>query len=440
MTAFRFNVVIWLAGTLVSLYVIQGILFPYVGWRPTSVWGWIYAWSSIMWAIPLLSGGLGLIGMLAYKAPPESNKHQQPIPNLVSWRIVSRGTNMEALRSTIHRCRAEMAATPLFPYVIEVVTDTKCDLGEISSDLRHIVVPMKYQTSKGSLYKARALQYAVENSPLAAEAWIIHLDEETQPTVSGIQGIAEFIREEEASGELRIGQGALLYHRTWRKHFFMTMADMVRTGDDFGRFYVQHKIGLPVFGLHGSYILCRNDVESEVGFDFGPKGSITEDAFWALIQMQNGRRIRWCHGYLEEQSTQGPMDFMRQRKRWYLGLILVSFFAPVKWRYRFLLAFNTVLWTFTPFALLYTYVHLIFGSVVWGPLGFVANLGFSCYVLLYAMGLRANMDEHRIRRPLHRLGLYLTLVSLFPVFSVFEGGGVGMGVLRPSFGFHVVKK
>ena len=207
------------------------------------------------------------------------------------------------------------------------------------------------------------------------------------------------IAEEEASGELRIGQGALLYHRQWRRFPFLTLADNVRTGDDFARFHFQHRVGVTLFGLHGSYIVCRTDIEKSIGFDFGPQGSITEDAFWALEAMQDGRRARWVEGYLEEQSTQSVTDFIKQRRRWWQGLARVSIYAPVKLRYRLFLGFNTLTWAFAPIGLLYTYAHFFWGFEVRPWIQWGANLAFASFHVLYLIGLKTNLDEHGIVDP-----------------------------------------
>src|ERR1700685_4455717 len=109
-----------------------------------------------------------------------------------------------------------MAKTPLAPYVIEVGIDECRDVALLpveDADVRIIVVPCEYVTPNNSRFKARALHYALLNSQISGTAWIVHLDEETQPTQSAIKGICKFICQEEASGRLRIGQGALLYHR-----------------------------------------------------------------------------------------------------------------------------------------------------------------------------------------------------------------------------------
>ncbi len=334
-----------------------------------------------------------------------------------------------------------MTKLPLFKYVIEVVTDTKnIKFLPPNYDIRYITVPSDYRTSNNTLYKARALHYATLNSTLPDDAWIVHLDEETQPTPSGIKGIAAMISEEEKSGELRIGQGAILYHRKWQKHPFLTLADNVRTGDDFARFHLQHRIGITIFGLHGSYIVVRNDIEKAIGFDLGPKGSITEDAFWALMAMERGHRCRWVEGYLEEQSTQSVEDFVKQRRRWYQGLAKVAIHAPVDIKWRISLGINTLLWTVAPFAIMYTVVHLFYGVEINPVIRFLANFSFATFGTLYLIGLKANLDEYGVTNIFTRIKWYLAQIIFLPAFSFMEGVGVLMAVFKPSPGFHVVKK
>jgi egghead protein (zeste-white 4 protein) len=335
--------------------------------------------------------------------------------------------------------RRELRQLPLFPYVIEVVTDLPVDLGG-GSDLAHYVVPQAYRTPRGALYKARALEYAVEQSQLPDDAWVMHLDEESHITASLVVGIRQAIEEEEASGAYRIGQGTILYHRDLEGRLLLTLADSVRTGDDLGRFHLQHRLGLTIFGLHGSFILVRNSVEREVGFDFGPEGSITEDSFWALRQMQQGRQCRWVDGYLAEQTPRSLLDFVRQRRRWFVGLVKVSLDAPVAFRWRLGLAVSTAVWSVSWLGIIYLYVNLFTGYRVPVAVHAAGNFAFAVYIMTYVLGLKLNLDNLPPVGRVRAAGLYAAQVLLIPVFALFEALGVIYALVRPEFGFHVIRK
>jgi egghead protein (zeste-white 4 protein) len=337
-----------------------------------------------------------------------------------------------------------MAQTPMAPYVIEVVVDYGDNillLPQHDKDVRVIIVPKDYRTPNNSRFKARALHYALWHSSISDRAWIVHLDEETQPTSSAIKGICNFIRQEELSQELRIGQGGLIYHREWERHPFLTLADTGRTGDDFARFYFQHRLGVTLFGLHGSFIVVRNDVEKAIGgFDFGPQGDITEDAFWAVKAMEKGLRCAWVEGYLEEQSCMSFLDFLRQRRRWFQGLIKVALHAPVKLRWRFCLGLSTTLWGLAPFAMLFTFANLFHNVGINPIIRILASYSFATFAALYITGLKANMDEHGVRGWGRRTLMTLVVFSLLPVFAAMEGLGVLWAMVSPVKGFQVVKK
>jgi len=399
----------------------------------------VWTCTGLLWLAPLPASVFNLVGLFCYR-PSRNRQRAAAIPQVVCWRIVSKGTNTEALAATIRRCRTEMRAAPLFRYVIEVVTDVENPLLPRGPDVAYLVVPEWYQTSKGSRFKARALQYALEHSPLADDAWLVHLDEESQPVPSGIRGIARMIAEEEATGRLRIGQGAIVYHRKWKQHPFLTLADMPRTGDDLGRFYLAYRSGVTLFGMHGSFIVVRNDVEKAVGFDFGPVGSMTEDAYWALCAMELGYRCRWVDGFLEEQSTQGIMDFLKQRRRWFQGIVKVCLHAPTKLRWRVTFGVSTLLWALAPLGMAYTLAHLVVGGGVGPAVKVLADVALAGCVTIQFVGLQVNLDEHGIiERPRRFLWYALSLLSI-PAAGLLEAASVAYAIIRPSSGFHVVEK
>lgn len=364
------------------------------------------------------------------------------MPILVCFRIVSRGQNAAVLHETVENIREQMGRLRLFPYRIEVVTDIAVDL-PLGDDLVPLVVPATFRPRRGALFKARALEYARRRSDLAGNSWILHLDEESRITPSLIAGVRSAVLEEEQSGRFRIGQGAILYHRNLRRNPILTLADSLRTGDDLGRFHLQHRLGITLFGLHGSFILVRNSVEQQSTFDVGPGGSITEDAWWALVQMERGRRCRWVDGYVVEQSPETIRDFIKQRRRWYVGLVKCVLHAPTRLRFRLPLGITLFLWSVSWIGVLAMYLDLVAGQSTLPAVRIVGNLSFAGYITSYIFGLKINLDNlgrHRWwTRPL-RLPLYAAQIALIPFFSIIEALGVIYALLSPDSGFHIITK
>lgn len=436
----RIRVVVFFLGNILLFYGLQHLLWTNTG-QPVSWYDQVWSWFSLLWlaAVPVCI--MVFVGLLMYRHPTRLDEVHSVMRTVV-FRIVTRGDNVDALIRTVRRIQHEMRHTPLFPYVIEVVTDSHpILLTPPSNDVRYIVVPKNYYTKQGTRFKARALEYALWHSVCVDTDWIVHLDEETQPTTSGIKGICRAIIEEERSQKLRIGQGAMLYHRQWETHPFLTLADNVRTGMDFGPFYVQAQLGISLVGFHGSYILVRNDVEKAVGgFDFGPAGDITEDAYWILIANARGHRIRWVEGYLEEQSTQSLLDFIRQRRRWFEGLVRVIRFAPVPLRWRLGLGTMLTLWGVTSLSILYSVAHIFYGFENRSWIRFGANFSWSVCATMYLIGLKVNMDEYGITNRLERVKWYVIQLVCIPVFCLMEIVSALSALIRPHGGFHVVLK
>ena len=421
----------------VAILLLQGIVWTRS--LPDTPLEAVLIFLTVPWSLQLLSAIPGLIGLFLYRPERPRFVPLRPFDKLVCYRVVSRGHNLTALRQTVQSIRAEMQHLPLFPYRIEVVTDLEVDPGR-GDDLVHLVVPKSYRTPNGTRYKARALQYALEHSDLPDDAWIMHLDEESHVSPQVIRGIQNAVAEEEQSGGHRIGQGTILYYRTLRGHPFFTLADSIRTGDDLGRFHLQHRLGVTLFGLHGSFILVRNSLEQAIGFDLGPAGSVTEDAFWALLAMDRGYRCRWVDGYVVEQAPRSVWDFLKQRRRWFLGLVLAVRHAPVAVRYRLVLGLAVAVWAVSWVGIFYAWVNLVLGLSSWWPVQVTGDLGWAFYIVLYVIGLKLNLDDHGEIGWLRRVVYYAAQVMLIPVFALLEGAGVLYGIIRPTFDYHVIRK
>lgn len=433
----------------VGLLHLRSALFPTSGlpspWA--SAW-WAQPFWSFLLILPIMHYAISFFGAMLFFYDTKLDD-AAPLSTPVVWRIVSRGFNTDCLLETISRCREEMRQNPLFPFLVEIVTDGNTFVAPDASDVVHLKVPPTYKSPQGTLFKARALHYASQYSVIPDEAWVVHLDEETRPTSSGIKGIASFIGECERKRDYqRIGQGIMLYHRSWRTHPLLTLADMARTGEDIGSFYLQNVIGYPFVGLHGAYVVCRQNEERSLGFDVGPHGSITEDCWWVFSAAQKGFRLRWVHGYLEEQSTESLMDFLKQRRRWMVGLIKVMRLHPTNVSVRGMFMLLMTKWIFSPFILPLQLAYIIAIVVHRIDVPYAVTLlsffniamVFYPYLVGWFVNLREGMDVSRKHIP----GWTVVLIALTPVFQTLELLALVLSFFAPwsksAQGFHVVEK
>lgn len=402
-----------------------------------------WSWMSLLWVVAVFPALFEVIGLYVWKAPSQPPCH---VKKMVNWRIVSRGINTEALTATIAEVRAQMHAMPLFPYRIEVVMDSNSvaeGLPPQGGDLAYIIVPDDYKTPLGTKYKGRALNFALWNSPIPGKAWILHLDEESRPTPGAIIGIANAIREEEElrPGRPRVGQGTIVYHRRWEKNPFFTLSDCIRTGSDVGRLFLALKVfHAPLFGMHGSYILIRNDVEKSVGLDLGPKGNLTEDAYFGTLAMDDGVRFRWVDGYVAEQCTENFWDFTKQRRRWFNGMWITAFRSPAKLRWRFTMIVSMLAWASAPLAWVYTIGHFAHGGYISPDIRMLANFSLAVYIATTIIGLRVNLREHGKVKWAQKVGWSLTWLVCLPVLSFMEAAAIVYAMVKPARIFDVVKK
>jgi beta-1,4-mannosyltransferase len=437
----RLTVSVLLGVALVLLFGVQELIWPHNahshGW-----FGTLWTWLGLIWCVAILPAVLELIGLYQFKAP---SKRPIQTDKFVVWRYVSRGTNKDALNASIAACRLQMKDCPLFSYTIEVVVDSNADLNGLTPpgrDLHYIVVPKDYQTPNDSRAKARALHYALTVSPVVPHAWIMHMDEESHPTRSVIIGMANAMVEEDRDNpdNPKVGQGIINYHRNWGEHPFFTLADCIRSGSDKGKLYFSMKLGLPLFGLHGSFVLIRNDMEQRRGFDVGPIGSMTEDAWWGAMASDEGVRTRWVEGQVSEQCTERAKDFLKQRRRWFNGLHRTAFHAPAKFRYRFILLISCIAWASAPFAWVYTFAHIVEGGYTSPVIRILANFSLAVYVTTTLVGLQLNLKEHGITQLRTKIRWAFQWLVFLPICSGLEALAVGYAIIQPARSFEVVRK
>lgn len=403
-------------------------------------------WGAVVWSMILPWAVADVAGWLIYRRhtpvtiETRTRDLSRKMPFPVVFRIVTRGDQPATVIATVWSVVESMQARPLFHYRVEVVGDMPIEGLPNHRAVHPIVVPEDYQTMNGATHKARALHYGLTVSPIPDTAWIMHLDEESHVTEGLIVGIRQAVTEEEASGKLLIGQGLVTYHRDLASNKVYSMADSIRVGDDLGRFHLQYRLHEILFGMHGSFLLVRSDIERRVDFDFPPEACTTEDTTWALRRMAAGSRFRWVEGTVVEQSPSSFRDFVRQRRRWFTGMWWAARMTPVPAKYRRSLWFAMFLWTvgWTGFA--YSMLHVLSGVVVPRALALTGDAIFAVYLTNYLLGLWVSLSTRDGMRALRRIGYFVAQAALIPVFTVIEASAVVYSLVKPERRFHVVQK
>ena len=378
------------------------------------------------------------------------------------FRIVTRGLNpLLVQQNALQAITVLDACLPRSMYVVEVLTDNAIDVAAylqehfhpadgstamLETNFSEIVVPSSYQCESGAKYKARALHYAIIHGQCRDQDWIIHLDEETRFTAETAQYCLQHCLREDRdlkSGKkthANIGQGVIYYgcNRTF-ENYITTLADSARVADDYGKFRIQYETHYPWIGMHGSFVVCTQAVERMVGFDNGLKGSITEDAYFALVAWAKGVQFSWIDAYMYEQSPFSISDFIMQRRRWFGGLWLVCREASIPLQYRLTLLLMVITWAGSPIPVIANSLSLLIKSSTPNSLVVVISFTSAVFCWNYLLGFLKTFD---IRDGVIRYFVLMFMqIILQPVFAAMELAGVIAAIISPPVkGFHIVKK
>lgn len=385
-------------------------------------------WWKLGWFLPLpytIVCFVGLIMPMAtmpkYDEIDERELKQREVDNLYIC-IVTRGSNKEAVYRSYNAMRH---LEEIHPSVhVHVLTDEPY----YYPDINCWSCPKAFTTGK-AMYKARALEWYRRQLKLTENDWILHLDEESVIDAYGIRRCLEFIW----YTTFEFGQGVIFYnqYRYW-KNWLWTTADAIRVGDDLSRFQLQYSyFHKPIFGAHGSFLLTNGVVENSVTWDLA---SLTEDFEFAVNAWGKGYRCGQVPAIVREQSPQTFMDFMKQRRRWYCGIIRLPFFLPKLWGF---------FWTLGTLCLYFTILGIILGIIYpmgtprW--MGAIKDFSFAVFVYNYVLGIFIQNVDYGMNFFLVLLLIPATIVLQF-IAVILECFAVMYAIVKPARGFDIIKK
>ncbi len=382
-----------------------------------------FSWYEIFWAIPLPFALVSFWG-LCLPQRQGANLAKYPLRDLGTLYVclVTKGTNQKIVENSYWLMKPLESAQVR----LRVVSDRPLNVP-------HILVPDSFQT-RFARYKARALEFFRLEIQLQDNDWVLHLDEESVIDAQGVAACLDFCLR---SPHL-MGQGTILYNnRNFWRHPLIAIADCIRVGDDLARFYLQfaylHK---PIFGIHGSFLLVNGKVANEITWDLSD--SLTEDYEFSVQYMKRGYSCGYVDGVVREQSPESILDFLKQRRRWLVGIRSIAQHSG--WARIWIL-----IWSCNPVILVIGLISTfnLFGAdkptswLVFLPITFVTTV----YLYLYLLGsLVQDLDR---RSSLSRTLLHLLGTSLFyPLAFGLESAAVVWSYVSVGrqLGFQIVRK
>lgn len=442
------------------------ILASITGWITASKAG-LLGWElTIVWSWPVVNSVIGLRGLqVSRRTLREFWESRPPVPQndllIVAVPTIGKRNVIPALRRSIASHAESFPAW--FPECrIDIVVDegyeAVAEIGELAREyaglVRVVTVPTAYGTANGTLFKARAANYANELRQREGEArsnvWVLHMDDDTGTSPDTARALASFVQEQRLAGDRahHLAQGVLTYPRQLASNWFTWLADSVRPADDLSRFCAWTGTGTPRAGLHGELMFVRASIEAEIGWDFGPE-AIVEDAWFAMVFSQRyPGRSSWLPGRCFGASPATVRDFIKQRERWARGLLHLCLSPRFSRINRLYLAYSLTTWI--PGLLLQNIMTVLVlqvlllsvnGSPVIWPVIFIWSLNMAYYIWCYTEGYRTNATSSAVRASRWN---YVLVLLLLPVFSVVEGLGALVALFKFSSGhapdFSVIAK
>ncbi len=240
-----------------------------------------------------------------------------PLPEHIPYLIfqITTKSGPPVVQEVIDRIHEVSARHNFTNYRVDVVVDKEVQFRGANV----LVVPESYRTPKGSRFKCRAMQYAVEwrrnTHEDGANTWIMHLDEESFVTDHLLISVTKYLA---GSDPAPVAEGPINYpNKLLQVPALCQVVESMRPYICYDC-VTQMKGQLPIH-MHGSNLLVRSDVEDVVGWDYRNPAS-EDQRFGHEVWLKYGSTaFAWHGGLLEEQPPLTLSSLMKQRRRWFVG-------------------------------------------------------------------------------------------------------------------------
>ena len=345
----------------------------------------------------------------------------------IIFQITTKG-NMGIVQETINRVNEVCAEIEYKKYELWAVTDMQ----EKFEGCRTIVVPPSY--SCNAIHKGRALQYAVEvrrtENKSDKDIYVFHLDDESLITKQTLCSILCYLE----GTPKPISEGLIIYPVQAKEE--IKVSNLMDTLRPFCCFECLSMMsgGKPAY-IHGSNLLVRSDIEDQVGWTNGK--TLAEDTLFAInARSKFGPDVfGWHGGVVEEKSPLNLKDLVKQRRRWFYGLIMnLKFFERGE---KIRQCFRALIWTsglFSGIASIFTF--FIFQNIPWFLRVFFTATSLM-WLFSYQVGAYLNGKYLPLKR---RISFhFLTLISSV-VIGIIECLTPIIAILKKPKTFEVIKK
>lgn len=411
------------------------------------------AWLTVAWLLPVpilvfatvVFFGWFSVRRFGLRPVPRAPGSDRPT---VIFQVTSTGVNPETVLNTVRSAlywthqHPEVGFTPRVWLVVEgwgyAPNRERLD-GLRAEGVSIVVVPVDYQTTKGTTRKGRALQYATERRrelgiPLD-RLWIYHQDDETAVGEDTVLGIDEFVATH--PHEPALGCGIILYSQGAEDFRPSQIQEFSRTKDDLRTIFTITSRHNLFSGFHGSHYLVRGDLEDATGWDVGPDMNSEDLIFETRLRAQHGPVFHLLKGFAHEQAALTVPDQLKQRRRWFQGwwrAVVHQPFTPLR---RIVMSYGMVVWMGAIFSLLAMVLGWVYGyRSVFPYAGFLTGFVWTVMIGGYYQGYML----HAPYLPKRRVALARVIVSgVIGALADAAGPWYGTFTRRPR-GFQVIAK